>query len=201
MSNYKSSVSAFLAAVGITIFAVACGGGGGGSSSGGGLTVSGTLSSARALARAGSAQSGITVCALGSCDETKADGTFSFEVGNDWPGGPVEFTFTGNGVNSTASVDINAGLDEVIVSFVVVSPSTVSITNVDEIVDDSPDDNSSSSSGISDDGSNHDVNDDSGDDSSSSSSSSGSSSSSSGGSSSSSGDSSEDDHGGGSGHH
>ena len=88
----------------------ACGGSSGGG--GGSASIQGTLGTAttRALADGSAGISDVTVSALGDTSTTDANGNFNLSVdGEAFPGGPVAFTLSGNGVNGTAVFDNVAG--------------------------------------------------------------------------------------------
>jgi len=92
----------------ISLTLISCGSGGGGNSSD--VKIEGTLrsrvSSARILQAGEGGIAGVQVSALGDVDLTDSNGNFKLSSDSSlFPGGTVEFFFSGNGVESTAILD------------------------------------------------------------------------------------------------
>lgn len=77
---------------------------------------------------------GVTVCALGSCDETNNDGEFGFTVPTtSYSGGSVLFDLNGSTIDATTQVDgLNPSARAVDIEFLVEDGNTVNVSSVSQ---------------------------------------------------------------------
>jgi hypothetical protein len=97
----------------------------GGSSSNDGMVFQGQLTQGGAVAHAAAAEKhgagqnieNVEICALSECSTTDADGNWGFVVSDSFIGGSVEFSINGHGIQTSASIDVPEGTQDVFVHF------------------------------------------------------------------------------------